>query len=87
MAQCKIPLKDCLTNPSVEIKQTLMDASNKKLDNALLFLTIEYTGAKKKGAGGGGAGAGGSGAAGGGEGGAGLLFDSFMFNWFHFLSV
>ena len=48
MAQCKIPLKDCLTNPQVEIKQPLMDAGNKKLDNSFLFLTINYTGAKKK---------------------------------------
>ncbi|XP_063717173.1 dysferlin-like isoform X4 [Symsagittifera roscoffensis] len=70
MAQCKISLKDCLSNPNVEIKQALMDASNKKLDNSFLFLNLAYSGAKKKSGGGGGGGASAGGAAGadGGEG-------------------
>ena len=81
MAQCKISLKDCLSNPNVEIKQALMDASNKKLDNSFLFLNLAYSGAKKKSGGGGGGGASAGGAAGadGGEGQADGMFCNIQF--------
>ena len=69
LAQGKISLKECLTNPKVEIKQALLDANNKKLDDCFLFLTVCYNGAQKKSGAAGGGASGGAAGAEGGEGG------------------